>query len=85
MPTIEAKVPTSTFGELTIWRTKLPHVEHAVLPPSNTRPNPVVRYSLSDFRRCRHQTTNMITPPQSGPPTQSTLGGKSKSPMASIR
>jgi len=42
MPTCEAAVPTFTFRELTIWRTKLPHVEHAAMPPSNMRPNPLV-------------------------------------------
>jgi outer membrane protein assembly factor BamB len=42
MPTRDARVPTFTFHELTIWRTDLPHVEHAAMPPSNTRPNPLV-------------------------------------------
>src|SRR5215472_2387598 len=31
-----------TFDELAIWRTKLPQVQHAVLPPSDNRPNPLV-------------------------------------------
>lgn len=30
-----------TFDELATWRTKLPKAEHAVLPPSNNRPNPL--------------------------------------------
>jgi outer membrane protein assembly factor BamB len=30
------------FDELVIWRTRLPQVKHAVLPPSNNRPNPLV-------------------------------------------
>jgi hypothetical protein len=42
MPTSDAAVPTFTFRELTIWRTKLPHVELAALPSSNMRPNPLV-------------------------------------------
>jgi outer membrane protein assembly factor BamB len=31
-----------SFKELTLWRTKLPDVEHGILPPSNNRPNPLV-------------------------------------------
>ena len=42
MPTSDAAVPTFAFREPTIWRTKLPHVEQAAMPPSNTRPNPLV-------------------------------------------
>ena len=34
------------FDELTIWRTKLPEVKHAILPPSNNRPNPFVADGL---------------------------------------
>jgi outer membrane protein assembly factor BamB len=34
------------FDELTIWRTKLPEVKHAILPPSNNRPNPLVADGL---------------------------------------
>jgi outer membrane protein assembly factor BamB len=34
------------FDELTIWRTKLPEVKHAILPPSNNRPNPLVANGL---------------------------------------
>ncbi|MFZ0908961.1 MAG: PQQ-binding-like beta-propeller repeat protein [Candidatus Acidiferrales bacterium] len=30
------------FDELAIWRTKLPEVKYAILPPSNNRPNPLV-------------------------------------------
>jgi PQQ-like domain len=30
------------FDELVIWRTRLPKVKFAVLPPSNNRPNPLV-------------------------------------------
>lgn len=32
----------SHFDELRIWRTRLPKAKHAVLPPSNNRPNPLV-------------------------------------------
>lgn len=32
---------TFSFRELTVWRTKLPDVQFAVLPPSNPRPNPL--------------------------------------------
>jgi len=35
-------VPTYTFEELTIWRSELPSVQNAVLPASNTRPNPLL-------------------------------------------
>jgi len=34
--------PTFSFRDLTVWRTKLPDVQFGVLPPSNTRPNPLV-------------------------------------------
>jgi outer membrane protein assembly factor BamB len=37
----EGNVKTFSFRELTIWRKKLPNVDCAVLPPSNTRPNPL--------------------------------------------
>jgi hypothetical protein len=30
---------TLSFDELTVWRTELPNVQFAVLPPGNTRPN----------------------------------------------
>jgi PQQ-like domain/PQQ enzyme repeat len=33
---------TYTLDELVIWRTKLPRVKNALLPPSNSRPNPAV-------------------------------------------
>jgi hypothetical protein len=33
--------PTFSFRDLTVWRTKLPGVQFAVLPPSNNRPNPL--------------------------------------------
>jgi hypothetical protein len=36
MPTSYAAVPTFTFRELTIWHTKVPHVEHAAVPPSKS-------------------------------------------------
>jgi hypothetical protein len=36
------KIPTYQFKDLTIWRSKLPNTKHAVLPPQNNRPNPVV-------------------------------------------
>jgi outer membrane protein assembly factor BamB len=38
----QSKNLTYDFDELTIWRTKLPDVKHAILPPSNNRPNPRV-------------------------------------------
>jgi len=31
-----------SFDELAIWRTKLPETNHAILPPRNNRPNPLV-------------------------------------------
>ena len=34
------------FEELAIWRTKLPNAKHAVLPPQNNRPNPLVSGSV---------------------------------------
>jgi outer membrane protein assembly factor BamB len=34
------------FGDLALWRTRLPKVNHAVLPPSNNRPNPFVTESM---------------------------------------
>ena len=33
--------PTLSFRDFTVWRTKLPDVKFAVLPSSNTRPNPL--------------------------------------------
>jgi hypothetical protein len=42
MPTSDAAVPSYTFRERTIWRTKLPHVKHAAMSHGNTRPNPLV-------------------------------------------
>jgi len=33
--------PTFSFRDLTVWRTKLPDVQFGVLPPSNTRANPL--------------------------------------------
>ena len=33
---------TYRFDDLAIWKTRLPSVEHAVLPPGNNRPNPLV-------------------------------------------
>ena len=38
--------PTYDFEELAIWRTKLPNAKHAVLPPQNNRPNPLVSGSV---------------------------------------
>src|SRR5579862_239314 len=35
-------IASSHFDELRIWRTRLPKAKHAVLPPSNNRPNPLV-------------------------------------------
>jgi outer membrane protein assembly factor BamB len=34
------------FSDLAIWRTKLPGVNHGVLPPSDERPNPLVTDSV---------------------------------------
>jgi hypothetical protein len=42
MPAKTSHPPTFSFRDLTIWRTKLPDVQFAVLPPSNNRPNPLV-------------------------------------------
>jgi hypothetical protein len=36
-----------SFDELTIWRTKLPQAQHAVVPPSNNRPNPLVTDTMA--------------------------------------
>jgi hypothetical protein len=36
MPTSDVAVSTFTFRELTIWSTKLPHVEHAAMPHPDT-------------------------------------------------
>lgn len=33
---------TFSFDELAVWRTELPNLQFAVLPPGNTRPNPLV-------------------------------------------
>ena len=33
---------TLSFEELTVWRTESPDVKFAVLPPGNTRPNPLI-------------------------------------------
>lgn len=30
------------FSEIAVWRTKLPDAKHAILPPSDNRPNPLV-------------------------------------------
>jgi outer membrane protein assembly factor BamB len=40
--THSGETPTFSFDELTVWRTALPNVQFAVLPPGNTRPNPLV-------------------------------------------
>jgi outer membrane protein assembly factor BamB len=34
------------FSEITVWRTKLPGVKHAILPPHDDRPNPLVADSM---------------------------------------
>jgi len=34
------------FDDLCLWRTRLPKAKHAVLPPSNNRPNPLVTESM---------------------------------------
>lgn len=39
---IESKSKTFSFRDLTVWSTKLPDVKFAILPSSNTRPNPLV-------------------------------------------
>jgi hypothetical protein len=41
-PSNPSGVKSYRFDEIAIWRTKLPNAEHAVLPPSNNRPNPLV-------------------------------------------
>jgi glucose dehydrogenase len=41
MPTRDAAIPTFTFRQLPIWRTKLPHVKHAAMLHGTTRPNPL--------------------------------------------
>ena len=38
----KSQIRSVGFGELTAWRTKLPNVHFAVLPPRNSRPNPLV-------------------------------------------
>jgi ABC-type multidrug transport system fused ATPase/permease subunit len=38
---LDHAVPYS-FDELAIWRTKLPQVKHAILPPHTNRPNPLL-------------------------------------------
>jgi outer membrane protein assembly factor BamB len=38
MPRIEPV--RHTFDDLAVWRTQLPGIQHAVLPPSSDRPNP---------------------------------------------
>jgi outer membrane protein assembly factor BamB len=40
-PTKNPPTVTLGFGELTVWRTRLPNVQFAVLPPGNTRSNPL--------------------------------------------
>jgi outer membrane protein assembly factor BamB len=42
LPNSHAGFRTFTFEELTVWRTELPDVKFAVLPPGNTRPNPLI-------------------------------------------
>jgi outer membrane protein assembly factor BamB len=37
---------TYRFAPLALWRTKLPNVKNALLPPSNERPNPLVTESM---------------------------------------
>lgn len=49
-----ARAQSYSFRELAIWRLRLPEVSHAVLPPLNTRPNPLVhgnRLFVSIFSR----------------------------------
>jgi hypothetical protein len=41
-PDSDGKNLSYDFDELAIWRTKLPDVKYAILPPSNNRPNPLV-------------------------------------------
>jgi outer membrane protein assembly factor BamB len=42
LPNSHAGFRTFSFEELTVWRTELPDVKFAVLPPGNTRPNPLI-------------------------------------------
>jgi hypothetical protein len=39
-------VDTARLKGVAIWRTKLPDVEHAILPPNDSRPNPLVSDSM---------------------------------------
>ena len=39
--TRKAQPQTFNFRDLTVWKTKLPNVQFAVLPPYNNRPNPL--------------------------------------------
>jgi len=41
---------TLSFEELTVWRTELPDVKFAVLPPGNARPNPLIADDSCSFR-----------------------------------
>jgi outer membrane protein assembly factor BamB len=45
-PSNPSGVSSYRFDEIAIWRTKLPNAEHAVLPPSNNRPNPLVTETM---------------------------------------
>jgi len=42
LPNSHVGFRTFSFEELTVWRTELPDVKFAVLPPGNTRPNPLI-------------------------------------------
>lgn len=42
----KAQPEVFTFKDLAVWSTKLPDVNFAVLPPSNTRPNPLATEDL---------------------------------------
>src|ERR1700690_1494064 len=47
--TLDEAPPKSAyrFDDLAIWRTRLPGAKHAVLPPSNNRPNPLVTEDMA--------------------------------------
>ena len=44
-PKRNSQPQTLSFSELTIWKTKLPDIQFAVLPPFNDRPNPLATES----------------------------------------
>jgi outer membrane protein assembly factor BamB len=44
-PKRNSQPQTLSFSELTIWKTKLPDIQFAILPPFNDRPNPLATES----------------------------------------